>query len=144
MVSQSSHASRATNSAPSLGSSTPSSLISISADSSIADSLVETSTPTSQGSASGLASIINALEELDLESHRPHYVVVKGTSPSVYPTRYFYFSNVFELLLTVKFSASALTATGSDPGSVCCVATSKDLANAMFVEKSMAKEVQYL
>ena len=44
------------------------------------------SLPSSQGSASRLASIIGALDELALDSPVPHYVVVRGISPGVYTT----------------------------------------------------------
>ena len=44
------------------------------------------SLPSSQGSASHLASIIGALDELALDSPVPHYVVVRGISPGVYTT----------------------------------------------------------
>ena len=48
---------------------------------------VEVSSPSSIGSATRLASIISALEELDLESQEPFYVVLRGLSPGVYASR---------------------------------------------------------
>jgi hypothetical protein len=42
------------------------------------------SPPSSQGSASRLASIMTAFDELALELPVPHYVVVRGISPGVY------------------------------------------------------------
>ena len=43
--------------------------------------------PSSLGSATRLASIISALEELDAESREPSYVVLRGLSPGVYASR---------------------------------------------------------
>jgi hypothetical protein len=129
---------------PSRAASAPSCADNYPADSSGVGRSVGPSSPSSQGSASRLASIINAFEELDIESHRPHYVVLRGTSPGVYASRCLSFSHDFGPLLTVKSSTSALAATGSHSDGVCCLVASKDLANAMFVAKSMAKEVEYL
>lgn len=47
-------------------------------------------------------------------------------------------------LLTIKSRFSALAATGSDPRGMCCLVASEDIANAMFVAKLMANEVEYL
>jgi hypothetical protein len=45
------------------------------------------SSPSSHGSATRLASIICALNELGLESREPFYVVLRGLSPGVYASR---------------------------------------------------------
>lgn len=89
-VSPPSTPSRTRNPAPStpLGanSSTPSSAHNTLCSSSSSGCSVGPSSP-SQGSASRLVSIINALEELGLESQEPFYVVLRGLSPGVYASR---------------------------------------------------------
>jgi hypothetical protein len=98
----------------------------------------------SLGSATRLASIISALEELDVESPEPSYVVLRGLSPGVYASRCVSAHLFFVSSLMIKFSKSALAATGSNPRGMCCLVASEDIANAMFVAKVMANEIEYL
>ena len=70
------------------------------------------STPSAQGSEARLAAIITALQDIDLVSHTPHYVVVRGEKPGVYSNRFVslslisntFFSNIFNQQVCVHCS----------------------------------------
>jgi hypothetical protein len=51
---------------------------------------------------------------------------------------------IFCLLLTFESSAAALAATGSNIRGLCCMVATRELANAMFVERAMVGEVEQL
>ena len=99
------------------------------------------SKPSAQGSETRLAAIIAALNEVELSGH---YVVVRGEKPGVYSNRCVssFLDNTFFLIF--KISTSACTALGISQSSLCYFVTSKEAADAKYVEKSMAGKVAYL
>ena len=103
------------------------------------------SKPSAQGSENHLAAINTALSDvalndIDLTSY---YVVVRGEKPGVYSNRLV--SVVFlTFFLIFEISTSAHTALGCNQHSLCYFVTSKEAADAKYVEKSMGGKVEYL
>ena len=101
------------------------------------------STPSVQGLEARLAAIITALQDIDIVSHMPHYVVVRGEKPGVYSNRFVSVVSVTFFLIFL-ISKSACTALGTNQYGLCYFIISKEAANDKYVEKSMGGKVEYL